>query len=358
MADDSARDAAAEIVADTIASNKGRHSGIPPARLARFIEAQPGVEGPVAIGDCSVPTGNGSSAGIVMFDAEIGAARIPLVVRYATGETGFFSHYDMEQQFRVMAAVKESAVKLPRVRWLDADGSLLGYPGYAMDRIDAPAPSGLAFSVGPLAEATPDGRRAMVFGAMEQLAILHRLRPEALDIDFLHERGSGDDPIARDLDWTWRQISWACPDRLAELRPGMDRLMARRPADAEIVLCHGDPNLGNFMYADGDVAALLDWELAQLNAPETDVEWLIYTMKSFRIGDYDDTGIPTDGELRAHYEKTSGRKLRNMEYFRTVVVNRTLSWILMGMRGRKNDAASQAFLQPYFDDLQSALREI
>ena len=81
------------------------------------------------------------------------------------------------------------------------------------------------------------------------------VRHELDELDrVLTERGGEPDPaLAFALDWLRRNI----------------------PAyDAPVVLVQGDTGPGNFMYADGRVVAVVDWELAHLGDPMDDIAWL------------------------------------------------------------------------------------
>ena len=44
--------------------------------------------------------------------------------------------------------------------------------------------------------------------------------------------------------------------------------------DGPVVLVQGDTGPGNFMFADGRVVAVVDWELAHLGDPMDDIAWL------------------------------------------------------------------------------------
>jgi aminoglycoside phosphotransferase (APT) family kinase protein len=62
-------------------------------------------------------------------------------------------------------------------------------------------------------------------------------------------------------------------DALARLE--LELLEARLPDfDGEPVLIQGDTGPGNFMYADGKVSAIVDWELAHIGDPMDDIAWL------------------------------------------------------------------------------------
>ena len=71
--------------------------------------------------------------------------------------------------------------------------------------------------------------------------------------------------------------------------------------DGPPVLVQGDTGPGNFMYADGRVIAVVDWELAHLGDPMDDIAWL-----SLRATQEPFTDFPA--RLR-EYEELSGNAI-------------------------------------------------
>ena len=59
--------------------------------------------------------------------------------------------------------------------------------------------------------------------------------------------------------------------RTPELRA---RMLATIPADPRIGCVHGDLNWTNCMYADGQLKAVIDWELSQIGAVLIDLGWI------------------------------------------------------------------------------------
>ena len=47
--------------------------------------------------------------------------------------------------------------------------------------------------------------------------------------------------------------------------------MRHEPADARHALLHGDPNPGNYLIRDGRAVAVIDWELAGVGDPRSDL---------------------------------------------------------------------------------------
>lgn len=84
--------------------------------------------------------------------------------------------------------------------------------------------------------------------------------------------------VARELE-TWRGMysEVGRRDPLAEL--ALDWLERRLPATTGApVIVHGDAGPGNFLFRDGRMTALLDWELAHAGDPMEDIAW--YSMRS------------------------------------------------------------------------------
>lgn len=110
---------------------------------------------------------------------------------------------------------------------------------------------------------------------MKQLAALHQLDPRSLDLPELAGPASIPEAIHRELD-EWERIIDArggAPEPQLEL--AVRWLRTNVPdVDAPPVLVQGDTGPGNFMYADGRVVAVVDWELAHLGDPMDDIAWL------------------------------------------------------------------------------------
>lgn len=89
----------------------------------------------------------------------------------------------------------------------------------------------------------------------------------------------------------------------------LDWLRSNIPdVNAPVVLVQGDTGPGNFLYADGKVTGIVDWELAHLGDPMDDIAWLSWraTQHGFpdfpaRMREYEElTGIAVD-DARVNY---------------------------------------------------------
>ncbi|MGE2728284.1 phosphotransferase family protein [Mycolicibacterium vaccae] len=107
-----------------------------------------------------------------------------------------------------------------------------------------------------------------------KLAALHRIDAAGLDIPRLGPAG----PVAghvRDEIAAMRRRVDAYTKPAPLLRFCIDWLDRNVPDyDGPTVLVQGDTGPGNFMYAAGEVTAIVDWELAHFGDPMDDIAWL------------------------------------------------------------------------------------
>lgn len=148
---------------------------------------------------------------------------------------------------------------------------------------------------------------------MGQLAALHALDPAQLALDELGPvRGVGDH--IRDELTVWREqyVATGADEPVISLALGW--LAATVPADGDwpTVLVQGDTGPGNFLYADGDVVAVMDWEMAHWGDLHDDLAWICVRDVQERFGDLR-TRI-------AEYEAAGGRvvDIARLRWFRVL----------------------------------------
>lgn len=176
--------------------------------------------------------------------------------------------HDMGREHRILSALSAAGHAVPRPVALCADESVLGAPFYLMERVPgvilrSPPPPGLALG--------PDTMRAVCLALVDALADLHALDYAAA--------GLGD--LGRPAGYTARQVAgWAGRYEAArtadapDLAPVAAWLAANLPPDAPGALIHNDFRYDNVVLDPSDLArivAILDWELATVGDPLTDL---------------------------------------------------------------------------------------
>lgn len=121
----------------------------------------------------------------------------------------------------------------------------------------------------------PDEALATAQDFMTKLAALHKIDVRTLELPFFPAPTSVPDLVHHELDEWERVIEHRGGDPDPALRFSLEWLRDHVPTyDGPIVLVQGDTGPGNFMYADGKVVAVVDWELAHLGDPMDDIAWL------------------------------------------------------------------------------------
>ena len=219
------------------------------------------------------------------------------------------SAHQVEREYRVMDALRATDAPVPNVRLLCEDETIAGTAFYVMDFVD-----GRVFTDTSLKDEPKATRKPIYRALAETLAALHRVDYRAVG---LSDFGKPENYVGRQIyRWT-RQYQAAKTEEI----PAMDALTAWLPAHAptteEITIAHGDFRLGNMIYAPGEerVTAILDWELATLGHPLSD---LAYAALPFRLPpggpmpgllgcDFAGEAMMTEQEFLETYAKAVGR---------------------------------------------------
>ena len=213
------------------------------------------------------------------------------------------SAHAVDREFRVQKALAGSDVPVARMHVLCEDESVIGSMFYVMDCVE-----GEVLFDPRLPDKSPEHRRVMFEDMNRVLAALH-------DVDYAAV-GLGD--FGRPGSYFERQYArWSKQYRASETEtlPAMEELMAwvgenMPPDDGITTLVHGDYRLDNLIYGpDGKVRAVLDWELATLGHPYSDLayqcmQWRMPPgMETRGFGDVDRTtlGIPSEQEYVEMY---------------------------------------------------------
>ena len=135
--------------------------------------------------------------------------------------------------------------------------------------------------------ADPAEQEATAQDFMAQLAALHSLDAVGLDLPAFPPVQTVAEAVPGELD-EWDRVLAArggTPD--PALAFSLRWLRRNVPSyDGPLVLVQGDTGPGNFMYADGRVTAVVDWELAHLGDPMDDIAWLSLRATQEPFGDF------------------------------------------------------------------------
>lgn len=201
-------------------------------------------------------------------DGNRSVVRLPLLVES-------YPEYDLAVQRAVLDALSGADLPAPRALALVADDEGVGAPFLVMSFVDGrPVADVPAFDPW-IAEGGAERGRRVEEQFLDALGALHRVDWRAAGLDSVLRVG-----LAADLDYWTRYIDWAAEGAPARvLADAMRWCRAGAPPDdpAAHALCWGDARLGNACF-DPETArltALLDWELATIGPPESDLAWYL-----------------------------------------------------------------------------------
>jgi aminoglycoside phosphotransferase (APT) family kinase protein len=180
---------------------------------------------------------------------------------------------------------------------------------------------------------------------IRNLAALHRIDPRSLALPSFGPVTSAREHALDGIAAMRRRATRADGTIDALVRLSLDWLERNVPDDAPVVFVQGDTGPGNFMYEDGRVTAVVDWELAHYGDPMDDIAWL-----SLRT--VQDTFTHFPDRLR-EYEQLSGHRIDAARVWYYRLYAETL--LASGSAGAASEAAAPREGQPVARDIGNGL---
>ncbi|HEY5014032.1 MAG TPA: phosphotransferase family protein [Acidimicrobiia bacterium] len=235
--------------------------------------------------------------------------------------------YDLGAQARVLEALTESGIPVPRVIAYEEAEEWLGAPFLVMSHeFGRPGAEMPAFD--PWIVDAPLGeQRRLHESFVRMLASIHRVDWRAAALD--HTLRGGEGAIGAEIAW-WREyVEWAAD---GEPTPALAAAIAWCAEHAPVSeppasLCWGDPRIGNMLFADDrSVTAVLDWELATIGPAESDLAWYL-ALDELTVAFTKRTvpGFLDRAALVACYEHALGREVRDLEWHEIFAVTRSIA---------------------------------
>jgi aminoglycoside phosphotransferase (APT) family kinase protein len=294
-------------------------------RLEAWLSARLPAAREVRITDMQTPSTTGFSAETLMFDAcwsepGAGPCRRRLVAKVAPTGFQIFPEPRFGDEHRLLQALSATPVAVPDVHWYEPDSSVLGAPFYVIGRVDGRVPTDVPpyHTDGWVTTIGAAERERMWWSGLEVLAQVHGLDVDALGLRFVDRPGYGPTGLTQRLNYYEHYLDWGYEGEVPVASEALRWLRDHQPAEpAEPVLLWGDARIGNIIFADGEAAAVLDWEMATLGQPEEDLAWFLYLDRhhSEGVGFPRLPGFPDADATIARYRQLTGRHLASMDYY-------------------------------------------
>ena len=253
------------------------------------------------------------------------------------------SAHAVEREYRVITALRDTAVPVARSYCLCEDATVIGTPFYVMEHVP-----GRIFWDPTLPGIERDERAAMYDDMNRVVASLHSVDPDAV--------GLGD--FGRHSEYLQRQVArWSKQYRASFTQPllAMDRLIdwlpGAIPAEQSVSIVHGDLRLDNLIFHPSEprVMAVLDWELSTLGDPLADLAYHMITwhlrpdeFRGMAGADLAALGIPlAEAYLRRYFERTGRQPVPQQAWDVYLIYNLfRLAAILQGIAKRVEEGTA------------------
>jgi aminoglycoside phosphotransferase (APT) family kinase protein len=251
------------------------------------------------------------------------------------------SAHQVDREYRVMRALSDTAVPVPRVYALCEDDAVIGSAFYVMEFLE-----GRIFWDPRLPGLIAAERQAMFQSMNAVIAALHSVDYAAVG---LTEFGRPGNYLARQIARWSRQYQAS----ETEQQPAMDQLIEwlprHLPPEGEARIVHGDYRIDNLIYhpIEPRVIGVLDWELSTIGDPLADfayhaMAWRV-TPELFRglaSVELVSLGIPSEEEYVAAYCWRTGRGRSPYWEFYMVYSLFRLAAIMQGIAKRAIDGTA------------------
>ena len=217
------------------------------------------------------------------------------------------SAHQVDREHRVMAALEETPVPVPRMYCVCNDPSVIGTKFYVMEMVE-----GRLFTETLLPDLSATERGAIYRDLARVLAALHRVDVDAVSLtDFGRPGNYYERQVRR---WT-KQYLASQTDEIEAMHRLIEWLPSHLPAQKKTVVVHGDYRLGNTLIhpTEPKIVAVLDWELSTLGDGLADLGYLCqdyhadsYTSEGLAAADLAALGIPSEEALLAEYCRHAG----------------------------------------------------
>jgi aminoglycoside phosphotransferase (APT) family kinase protein len=222
--------------------------------------------------------------------------------------------HDMVREYTVISALGQSVVPVPAAIALCTDPDVLGQPFYLMSYVD-----GVIIQDAGQVDDVALARRSTQLLA-DTLAALHAVDPAEVGLaDFGRPDGFRERQVRR---WHKQFLASWPGEHPGEIAVA-DQLSATVPAHGPVGIVHGDYRLTNVMFSHdlSEIRAVVDWEMATIGDPLTDVGLLyVYhalatTSTAVMAGLLPERGFLSPSQLVERYAAASGTAVESLDWY-------------------------------------------
>ncbi|XP_060076036.1 acyl-CoA dehydrogenase family member 10-like isoform X2 [Ylistrum balloti] len=175
------------------------------------------------------------------------------------------SAHAVEREFKVMQALGQHGVPMPKMYGLCEDSSVIGTPFYIMEYL-----KGRVFIDRSLPGMTKPQRRELYSCMVDTLCQIHRVNISAAGLDNYGKKGGF---LKRNFARWAKQYEASKTREIESMNKLMQWISERIPTNERVTVVHGDFRLDNLIFHPDrpEVIGVLDWELSTIGDPITDL---------------------------------------------------------------------------------------
>jgi aminoglycoside phosphotransferase (APT) family kinase protein len=235
------------------------------------------------------------------------------------------SAHDVVRESRLQLALAPLGIRVPNIRAVCEDESMIGVPFYVMDYIVGDV---ITTALPPPLNRDPEARRRLANDLVDTLVEIHAADVAVPALTAFARPGNYNERQVRRFTQLWEVNQTRDLPLVVEVGSW---LAANVPEQLPATVVHGDYRLGNMIVTHEEperVAAVLDWEMGAIGDPRADVGYLVATYsepggQENPLGTSPVTatdGFPARSELVERYASRTGRDVEPLAWFEALAL--------------------------------------
>jgi aminoglycoside phosphotransferase (APT) family kinase protein len=268
------------------------------------------------------------------------------------------SAHDVLREARLLRALEDTPVRVPKVLAVCDDPEVIGAPFYVMEQIEGE----VITSHIPEPLDNPEQRARIADELIDGLVELHAVDWTRIGLEGFGKPTGYLERQLRRFTGLWEH------NRTREL-PEVEQVGAwlreNLPESPPATVVHGDYRLGNTMFAarpPAQMIAIFDWEMATIGDPLADLGYMMihWTQADDELGKFNlqnvtmRPGFPKRHELIARYEERSGRSMQALDWYVTLALWKAVVF----MEGNYKRAVQGSTDDPYLKTFGEGVIEL
>ncbi|HEX3737514.1 MAG TPA: phosphotransferase family protein [Solirubrobacterales bacterium] len=259
--------------------------------------------------------------------------------------TGSLAPYDIGREAAIIDGLGPTPVPVPEMRHFCADGAVIGSPFAVLEYVEGDIPDYRSVARRPEWK-DPQQRLAM---GREFIGVLAAIQAVDWRRAGLGKAATEPSPPDRPATAAIAEMQELVASRagskwsiLPAWRDAGEWLIRNQPETDpdDLVFVHGDYKLGNHIWRQGRIVAVLDWELATVGDPMQDLGYACHSIMREQAPELMAMLLPYD-ELIAAYESAGGRTVdpRRLHYYVIFALYFHAFTVLAGLMSVSDDAS-------------------